>query len=387
MLKATVAIVGGGLSGLYAAHLLESQGIDHVLLEAREGFGGRLQSLPPNAVFGQAGRSGQAPGNRFDLGATWYWPDIQPDLDRLVRSLGLSTFPQHEEGAWMLERSRHEPPHRAPGYASTSPALRIGGGMASLVEVLRRRLDPSRMLPGHQVQSLRREGGRVRVSVLRDGECVSWQVERVLLALPPRLATHAIRFEPELPRGLAGSWNRTATWMAPHAKYVAVYAEPFWRQDGLAGAARSSVGPMGEIHDASTVDGDAALFGFIAIPAQARANVAQVELIAACRAQLVRLFGPRAGHPKADLIKDWASDPYTATPADRTADAHHGAAPSAAPADGPWRGHLFGAASEWSPQFPGYVAGAIDAAIRAVDGLTASSATSSSQPTLALTKE
>jgi monoamine oxidase len=387
MLKADVAIVGGGLSGLYAAHLLEGQGIDYVLLEAREGFGGRLQSLAPNAVFGPSAESGHAPDNRFDLGATWYWPDIQPDLDRLVRSLGLSTFLQHEEGAWMLERSRREPPLKAPGYASSSTSLRITGGMASLVEALRQRLDPTRMLSGHQVQSLRREEGHVRVSVLRDGECLSWQVKRVLLALPPRLATHAIRFEPELSRGLAGSWNRTATWMAPHAKYVAVYAEPFWRQDGLAGAARSSVGPMGEIHDASTADGDAALFGFIAIPAQVRASVAQVELIAACRAQLVRLFGPRAAHPKADLIKDWASDPYTATPADSTADAHHGAAPSAAPSEGPWLGHLFGAASEWSPQFPGYVAGAIDAATRAVNALMASSAASSSQPTLALTKE
>ena len=36
-----ITIVGGGLSGLYAAFLLEQQGInDYILLEARSSFGG-----------------------------------------------------------------------------------------------------------------------------------------------------------------------------------------------------------------------------------------------------------------------------------------------------------------------------------------------------------
>ena len=41
-MTARIAIIGGGLSGLYAAALLEQHGIqDYVLLEARETFGGR----------------------------------------------------------------------------------------------------------------------------------------------------------------------------------------------------------------------------------------------------------------------------------------------------------------------------------------------------------
>ena len=31
-----IAIIGGGLSGLYAAFLLEQRGIDYILLEARD---------------------------------------------------------------------------------------------------------------------------------------------------------------------------------------------------------------------------------------------------------------------------------------------------------------------------------------------------------------
>ena len=45
MPTARIAIVGAGLSGLYAACLLESQGItDYVLLEARDCAGGRIAS-------------------------------------------------------------------------------------------------------------------------------------------------------------------------------------------------------------------------------------------------------------------------------------------------------------------------------------------------------
>jgi monoamine oxidase len=38
-------------------------------------------------------------------------------------------------------------------------------------------------------------------------------------------------------------------------------------------------------------------------------------------------------------------------------------------AEGPWAGRAWGAASEWSPEFPGYLAGAVDAAERAVQAL------------------
>lgn len=37
-----VAIIGGGLSGLYAAYLLEQKSIDYILLEARDTLGGRI---------------------------------------------------------------------------------------------------------------------------------------------------------------------------------------------------------------------------------------------------------------------------------------------------------------------------------------------------------
>ena len=34
--------------------------------------------------------------------------------------------------------------------------------------------------------------------------------------------------------------------MAPHAKFFAIYNQPFWRASGLSGTAQSMVGPMVE---------------------------------------------------------------------------------------------------------------------------------------------
>jgi phytoene dehydrogenase-like protein len=67
----TVAIVGAGLSGLYAAWLLERQGIrDYVLLEARDTLGGRIASFAaPERVLPDA--TVVHATNRFDMGPTW----------------------------------------------------------------------------------------------------------------------------------------------------------------------------------------------------------------------------------------------------------------------------------------------------------------------------
>lgn len=371
MHAARIAIVGGGVSGLYAAWLLQQQGVtDWMLIEGREVLGGRILSLPASEQGVAANGQTTGRSDRFDLGPSWFWPGYQHQLDRLVQELGLERFEQHESGDMMVERSPHAPPVRMRGYLSSPPSMRLVGGMGALVDALHQRLDETRIVTGQTVRRMRcTDAGVAMESTGSSGLASTWQTEQVLLAIPPRLAVNRIEFSPVLPAPLAQAWQATATWMAPHAKYFALYDRPFWRGQGLSGEARSACGPMAEIHDASQSGGSAALFGFIGVPALARQAIPEEVLRSHCRAQLARLFGPQASAPRAELFKDWAVDPYTATTSDSDGPGQHPEAPAAGISTGPWAGRLTGIGSEWSPQFSGYVAGAIDAASRGVGAL------------------
>ena len=359
--SARIVIIGGGLAGLVAAWRLQQRGVkDVVLFEARAHLGGRIQSIDGG---GGVVDPALAALDRFDLGPTWFWPSMQPELDRLVQELGLQRFAQFDHGAMLVERTPHEAPLRMAGYASEPASMRLVGGAGVLIAALMQRIGPGCVRAGHIVCRMHRADNSVELGVEGPGgELATWHADHVLLALPPRLANRRIAFDPPLEPSLARSWRDTPTWMAPHAKYVAVYDTPFWREQGLSGMARSGHGPMVEIHDASMPGSSAALFGFLGVPARVRLGVADDVLLAHCRAQLGRLFGEQAARPRADALKDWARDPLTATEDDQEAFGHHAAAPPTGARGGVWQGCLTGIGSEWSAQFAGYLAGAVDAA-------------------------
>lgn len=387
MKNVLVAIVGGGLSGLYAALLLEKKGIDYVLLEARDTLGGRIlagrlpkqqssQHLTPDPSDSVPCNSKtveiEATDN-FDLGPSWFWPDFQQQLGAVIDELKLESFVQFEDGDMMVERSPNEPPMRTQGYRSSPPSMRLKDGMAALIDALYSRLDNTRVLTGHIVRRLHNTGEYIELTCEdASGQMDSWHAQHVLLALPPRLVEASIEFTPDLPQELSKQWRNTATWMAPHAKYFAVYDTPFWRQQGLSGEARSALGPLNEIHDASIIGGSGALFGFFGVPTHVRHSVSEDVLKAHCRAQLVRLFGTQADSPKAEYFKDWSQDVFTATTSDSNSTGQHGSAPTSKAISGVWENRLTGIGSEWSPQFSGYTAGAIEAASLGVHNLPAS---------------
>lgn len=362
-MNARIAIVGGGIAGLYAAMQLQSRGIDdYMLLEAADHFGGRIETVSagPNDA-------------RFDLGATWFWPGIQPQLDGLVRELGIARFAQHEIGDTLIERAPGAPAVRVRGYANEPVSMRLAGGMSALIDTIRSRLSMQRLHLDQRVTHLSAAKHSIEIqSINAQGNMSTHSVAHVLLALPPRLASTSIVFDPPLPEALAQSWRDTPTWMAPHAKYLAVYPQAFWRERGLSGAARSASGPLAEIHDASPLEGAAAVFGFIGIPADGRARIGEPALLAACRAQLIRLFGDEARDPHFETIKDWTASRLSATAADRTATPHHWHAPQSEAVAGSWRGRVAGIGSEWSARYPGYVAGAIDAVDAAIESISLS---------------
>jgi monoamine oxidase len=283
-----------------------------------------------------------------------------------VDELGLASFAQHDRGDFAFQRSRGEMPGRYPGQRQDPPSMRVAGGMGALVEALRRQLPASMMRLGHRVTGLELGDAGVAVACVDSAGAPGQLVaQQLILALPPRLLGACVAFRPALDEDAARRWRATPTWMAPHAKFFALYDTPFWRAAGLSGAAQSLVGPLVEIHDATSASGQAALFGFVGVAAAQRATVGREALIAAAVRQLQLLFGAPAGQPTATLLKDWAADPLTATADDQTAGGHP--VPVAEPwVTGAWRDRLVLAGSETSEVAPGYLAGAVDAAERAV---------------------
>ena len=355
-------VLGAGLAGLHAARLLHAAGVDVVLVEARDRLGGRILSVDAD---------GQPSDDGFDLGPSWYWPDAQPALGALVAQLGLQAFAQASEGDVIVERMSREAPRRYRGIAQEARSMRIAGGTAALVRALAGALPPARIVIGARATAMILGDHGVEVSLApAQGPAYQVTAAHVIAALPPRLLAHAVAFTPAPPAPTLARWRDTPTWMAPHAKFVALYDQPFWRDAGLSGTAQSMVGPMAEIHDATTASGRAALFGFVGVAAEQRAAVGEAAVSGACVDQLVRLFGPAARSPRATLLKDWAADPLTATAADRVPGGHPLA--DATPwVDGPWQGRLALAGSETSPAEPGYLAGAVVAATRAVEATLA----------------
>jgi monoamine oxidase len=342
-------IVGGGLSGLAIADALETQGRDYLLLEARDRFGGRIST----------GHVGDA---AFDLGPAWFWQG-QPRIAALIKRLGLKSFEQFSDGIQLFEDARGQV-HRSRGFASMQGSLRVEGGLGAVTQALGDRLPDERKRLDAPVVSLDWEAERI-TATLSKGDRV--RARTIILALPPRLAAEIV-FTPALSDTILTWMRDVPTWMAGQAKAVAIYDRPFWREAGLSGDASSRFGPLLELHDASPATaGPCALFGFVGVPPQARADADALRQ-SIC-AQLGRLFGPQAAAPAQIFLKDWAFDAYTATPADRAplyAHPVYGLPPALGD---PWADRLHLAGTEVAPQFGGYVEGALEAAEYAVAAL------------------
>ena len=335
-------IIGGGLSGLALADALETQGQDYVLVEARARFGGRIMTEHHG-------------GGYYDMGPAWFWPD-QPRIAALIDRLGLEKFDQFAEGILTFEDERGQV-QRGRGFSSMQGSWRLKGGLGTLTQTLADRLPDARKRLNAQVKALVKNDKSI-TTTLSNGDSIN--SDRVVMSLPPRIAAN-ITYTPALPKSAVQSMQGIATWMAGQAKAVAVYDTAFWRDEGLSGDAQSRFGPMVEVHDASPVKGGPyALFGFIGVPPQGRAD--EQALRQQLLAQLIRLFGPKAADPPQLYVKDWAFDLQTSTEADKAplyAHPTYGLPPALT---GLWDNTLHFGGTEIAPQFGGYVEGALEAA-------------------------
>ncbi|GGB82904.1 hypothetical protein GCM10011352_05910 [Marinobacterium zhoushanense] len=360
-----VAIIGGGLSGLFLAYQLQQAGCRFRLFESRSRFGGRVLSLPASRIeIGAA--TLPDPSFRYDLGAGWIWPDSQPRIAALVEQFGLTLFPQWLEGDSLYQTGRETPPRRYFDHATYASARRVAGGSERLTDELLRRLPPHNLQLNYHLLGLRDRGDRVELSLNTGGSEVQVTAHQVVLCLPPRVVGANLSFTPALDPRLMALMQNTPTWMAGHAKALIRYSEPFWREGGLSGSVLAGYAGavLGEVFDAGSEDGtQAALSGFFAIPAPMRRQYRN-DLYALVLDQLIDLFGPQAASPEEVMVKEWSDEPLTATAADDLPPMEH-------PRYGHpwfeldhWNDKLHFCGTETAAEFGGYMEGALEAAER-----------------------
>lgn len=365
-----VAIIGGGLSGLYLAQKLWSSGRSFELFEARSRFGGRILSRPVKGAF------------NYDLGPGWVWPGSQPRIARLLSSLGLNTYPQWVSGDSLYQIDRDRAAQRYSDPATYADARRVEGGAVAVIKKLVQHLPAERLHSAHRLDALTDAGEYILLNLQHQGMQRQLFAHQVVLCLPPRLLAERIAFKPELAASLQRLMRETPTWMAGQAKALIRYKHPFWRHQGLSGAMLSGYpgAVLAEVFDAGAEQGcDAALSGFFALPAELRRRW-RGDLESLLLDQLVRAFGPEAATPESVEIQDWADEPLTSTTAD--------AQPLSAHPDyghpwfelDHWNDKLLFCGSETAAHFGGYLEGALEAAERVSQALNLSEQASSMGP-------
>lgn len=350
-MESDVVIVGGGLTGLSVAHKLQQEGIECLLLEARGRFGGRILS--------RASGNSEIADERHDLGPSWIWPG-QPRIARLVHELGLRIFPQYSSGTFAYEEADGSV-RTDFNYSTMTGSLRIERGVASITDALVHGLGSERLLLSRVVTDVVQDGGGFRLTATTPDGNESIRARWVVLAAPPRVIENTITFDPPLPGDIANALRVVPTWMAGHAKLVAVYEEPFWRDKGLSGDGASRRGPLAEVHDATPASEQlGALFGFVGVPVGSPHRECST-LIDSALVQLGAMFGSQASSPVDVMVKDWANERFTATTEDHIASGHPAYGTSALMTSALDDRLLF-ASSEMGTQFGGLLEGALEAA-------------------------
>jgi monoamine oxidase len=146
------------------------------------------------------------------------------------------------------------------------------------------------------------------VTVVGDG--IAARGRQAIVAVAPALAGR-IAYDPPLP-GYRDQLTQRVP-LGTVAKCMAIYDEPFWREEGLSGEGTSDLGPVKLTFDNSPPDGSpGVLLGFLeGRRARELGRLPAGERRSAVIGCFARLFGPRAAHPRAYVERLWAEEEWT----------------------------------------------------------------------------
>jgi monoamine oxidase len=354
-----VAIVGGGLSGLFVGFELGRK-LKWVLFEASSRVGGRLINAPATTI---------------DMGGAWVWPEYQPNMRDLVYRLSLTMFAQ-------------------PGDADST---RIVGGAVQFIDRLCGRMQETRacqndsdgckneirlnspitsckLLSAHDFPNENNPLIRLEIA---DGTHVL--ARRVVFAVPPQLLSTTVSFDPLLSESKQAAMSASRTWMAGVTKVALVYPKRFWDASSSFAGLPSFSGPAFQVYDAGPRDESvAALTFFSHVPPESLAQ-SNDSMLANQVADQMANHWRNLGTPKcAELahtftryyVHRWPENPYISGTDSRPDRIHPHPAPSVALSTPEWNGRLLFAGTETDLVSPGVMEGAIGAAKRALKQLS-----------------
>lgn len=300
-------------------------------------FGGRLSRMAPARDAApkfplwalldilRASRRLKAMAEELDLEAPWTHPRaLEYDSQTLYSWLRRHTRTRHGRGYFELvtEAVFSAEPNQM-SLLHFLFYLKSGGGLENLVSVDRgaqaervvggtqriaQRLAEGlggRVLCSRPVHKIAQDPGSVRV----EAEGLSVQARYCIVTLPPALAGR-LAYDPPLP-GLRDQLTQRLP-MGSVIKLMVVYAEPFWRREGLTGQAFSDEGPVRVTFDNSPPSGSpGVLLGFMEGEDGRRMHrLTPAERERAAVACLVRYFGPQAARYEQYVEKDWMDEPW-----------------------------------------------------------------------------
>jgi monoamine oxidase len=338
-----VLIVGGGLSGMIIGQGVQRMHADWKLLEARPSLGGRLAN---DDVF-----------NQIDLGGAWIWPHQQPHMRDLAKSLGLHTFPQPDDPS----------------------STRIEGGAVQFINKIAEELPIDLLQLNSPVTSCTLEttvdSGKV-VRVETAGK-ETFLARKVVFAVPPKLLSKHVTFDPPLSERKQAALKASQTWMAGVTKVALVYPSRFWdarsSNMGLGG-----LGPAFQVYDSSTRDNKVSALTFFAlVPSSDSSAVTDDERLAKQVAEQMAevweyrgrpLYAKQATNYTSHHVYRWPAESYISED-DKPVRINPHPSPVRALSEPEWDGVLQFAGSETDLGSPGVMEGAVGAAKRVLKSL------------------
>jgi monoamine oxidase len=338
-----VIIVGGGLSGLFVSRGLEHKS-NWKLLEASDRLGGRLVN---------------APSTKIDMGGAWIWPSHQPHMRELVSRLSLSTFAQPDDMS----------------------SIRIEDGAARIIDKLTTRNDVDisdnkiqlsspvatcKLLNDHEFPAQ----GQPLVQVeTTDG--THYVARKVVFAVPPKVLTDHVSFDPPLSESKREAMAASRTWMAGVTKVALLYPNRFW--DLQSSNIGMPPGPAFQVYDSGTKDGRiAALTFFTHVPPESPAQTDDALLAKQVAGQLATQWGYLNKITYAKLahsfnsfhVYRWPTNQFVSGNDSRPSHIHPHPMPNRALSTPEWNGALLFCSTETDLESPGVMEGAIGSAKR-----------------------